>query len=91
MTRPVKTRFIEKKPRIHKFSPRGRRGRPDYVVLKLEEYEALRLVDLKGFKQAEAAKSMMISRQTFGRILKKGRLCISDALINGKIIKISKA
>ena len=31
---------------------------------------------------------MNISRQTFERILKKGRKTVSDAIINGKVIKI---
>ncbi len=88
MSRPLKPRFIEKSPKVIKFSPRGSRGRPNYVILRLEEYEALRLVDLIGLGQDEASKSMRISRQTFGRILKKSRQVIADALINGKIIFI---
>ena len=90
MSRPIKPRFIERKPRVSKFSPRGNRGRPNYVVLKLEEFEALRLTDLRNLSQTDSAKSMRISRQTFGRILNKARRIIANALINGKIIVIKK-
>ncbi len=89
MARPTKLRFIRKKPKISKFSPRGRHGRHDYVILKLDEYEALRLVDFNGFNQLEAAKSMQVSRQTFGRILTKARKKFADGLVNGKIIRIA--
>lgn len=89
MARPMKHRFIEKRPKINKFSPRGRRGRPDYIILNLEEYEAIRLADFRGLKQMEASKLMHVSRQTFGRILTKAHRNLADALVNGKIIKIN--
>jgi NaMN:DMB phosphoribosyltransferase len=36
----------------------------------------------------EAAAEMKVSRATFGRILKRGRAKVADALINGKALKI---
>lgn len=86
--RPKKPRRVENKPRILVFSPRGRRGRPNEVELKYEELEALRLSDLNNLQQSQAAKVMGISRQSFGRVLKNARKTISDALVNGKIIRI---
>lgn len=86
--RPKKCRFIKSSPKIVRFSPRGRAGRPDEIELKMEEFEAIRLADYTGLKQAEAAKSMQVSQQTFSRILRKARKTLSDAFINGKIIKI---
>jgi len=41
------------------------------IVLKPDEVEALRLADLEDLYQEEAAASMGISRQTFGRILER--------------------
>jgi len=87
--RPKKVRIVEGEPKIKQFSPRGRPGRPDEITLSLDQYEALRLADYKKLKQFQAAKSMGISRATFGRIIKEARFKLTNGLINGKIIKIS--
>lgn len=86
--RPKKYRIVRIDPKISQFSPRGRPGRPDEVCLNLEEFEAIRLADFKGLDQKEAAQSMHISQQTFSRILAKAHKTISEALVNGKIIRI---
>jgi predicted DNA-binding protein (UPF0251 family) len=86
--RPKKTRVVLKKPESFKFSPRGRRGKPDSVFLTLEEFEAIRLADCQSKKHSDAASSMDVSRQTFERILKSARKTVSDAIVNGKAIKI---
>ncbi|MDD5155875.1 MAG: DUF134 domain-containing protein [Candidatus Omnitrophica bacterium] len=86
--RPKKYRIVRLDPKISQFSPRGKPGRPDEVVLTMDEFEAIRLADLAAQSQKEAAKSMRISQQTFSRILKKAHIVLADALVNGKIIKI---
>ncbi len=58
------------------------------VVLSIDEFEAVRLADLEGLYQEEAAQSMQISRQTFGRIIAEAHKKIADGLVNGKAIKI---
>lgn len=87
--RPKKIRLVEKEPRVLQFSPRGKPGRPDETELSLDQLEAIRLVDFQGLKQSNAAQHMGLSRQTIGRILKQAHKGISDALINGKIIRIA--
>ena len=86
--RPKKERKIEKKPHVLTFSPRGKAGRPNEVDLEFEGLEAIRLADFGGIRHKEAAKRMGISRQSFGRVLKKARKTVSDALVNGKIIRV---
>jgi predicted DNA-binding protein (UPF0251 family) len=86
--RPKKKRIIKERPESFKFSPRGKRGKPDNVVLKMEEFEALRLADHLSMAHEEAASSMKVSRQTFERILKKARRTVSEAIVKGKSIKI---
>ena len=86
--RPRKRRFIESDPKISQFSPRGRPGRPDEAFLALDEFEAIRLACYKGLSQAEAARSMNISQQTFSRTIKRAQKAIADALVNGKTIYI---
>jgi uncharacterized protein len=60
----------------------------DEVVLSIDELEALRLADLEGLYQEEAAKSMGVSRQTFGRIVTAARRKTAEALVGGKALKI---
>ena len=60
----------------------------EMVELTTEEMEALRLKNIKGLDQDQAAKEMNTSQSTFQRILSSAYKKISDALINGKAIKI---
>ncbi len=58
------------------------------VVLTLDELEAVRLADLEGFYQEDAASKMNISRQTFGRIIDSAHKKLASAIVGGKAIKI---
>lgn len=62
----------------------------ELVSLTLEETEAVRLSDLENLEQEDAAKKMGVSRRTYWRELQSARNKISDALVNGKAIKIEK-
>lgn len=86
--RPIKARNIRRHPIIQQFSPRGRPGRPDEIELKLEEFEAIKLIDYIGLSQKKAANLMGISQQTFSRIVRRARKSLANGLIMGKIIKI---
>ena len=87
--RPKKVRYIQNMPKTVLFSPRGKPGRPEEVELTLDQFEAIKLADFQGFSQMEGALAMRISRPSFGRILRDARAKIADALVNGKIIKIT--
>ena len=87
--RPIKSRIVHRDPGTKQFSPRGHRGRPGYNEIKVEEVEAIRLIDHMGLKQAEAARSMGVSQQTFSRVLRKARKSLAEALVLGRIIKVS--
>jgi predicted DNA-binding protein (UPF0251 family)/predicted Fe-Mo cluster-binding NifX family protein len=58
------------------------------VLLGFDEAEALRLADLEGLYQEAAARSMGVSRQTFGRIVEIARHKVADAILNGKALRI---
>jgi len=58
------------------------------IPLKVEELEALKLVDLLGYDQETAAAHMEVSRKTLWRDLHEARHKIADALVNGKKITI---
>jgi predicted Zn-ribbon and HTH transcriptional regulator len=54
----------------------------------MDELEAVRLADLQGMYQEEAAKKMNVSRQTFGNIIASAHKKIADSLVNAKALKI---
>ncbi len=58
------------------------------VVIHHDELEALRLKDLLGEPQEEAAKKMGVSQPTFHRLLQSAHQKVADALLNGKAIRI---
>jgi predicted DNA-binding protein (UPF0251 family) len=89
MPRPRRCRWIWSLPNVSYYKPRGiPLAQLDEVILSVDEHEAIRLSDVQGLEQEEAAKRMNISRQTFGRVLASARKKISDAIINAKAIRI---
>lgn len=82
-------RWIECLPPITDFRPQGVPPEElDFVVLTAEELEALRLVDLEGLQQIEAAPRMGVSRKALWMDLKEARRKVAQALVNGKAIRI---
>jgi uncharacterized protein len=89
MPRPRVCRRVGFKPHTTYFKPAGvRMIRLKEVVLTVDEFEAIRLKDLKSLDQEKAAKSMNISQPTFHRLVLSSRKKIADAIVNGKAIKI---
>ncbi len=54
------------------------------IILGLDHLEALRLHDLDGLDQEQAAARMEVSRQTFGRILKEAHRAIVEAIVTDR-------
>jgi predicted DNA-binding protein (UPF0251 family) len=76
-------------PQVNFYKPRGiPLSVLQHVALTVDELEAIRLADLQGLYQQQAAKKMNISRQTFGRILESAHRKIADALVSGKALSI---
>ena len=87
--RPKKIRWIKCDPGERCFRPQcAALNKLSGVFLTLDEFEAVRLADLGGLSQEEAAKKMRISRPTFSRIISLAHHKIGDALVNIKAIKI---
>jgi len=89
MVRPRLCRRVRCNPEVIYFKPRGIPLRElEEVILLVDEYEAVRLKDLLGLEQEKCAKKMNISQPTFHRLVLSARKKISDAIINGKAIRI---
>jgi uncharacterized protein len=91
MPRPCIKRRIRGKPRSNYFKPAGiRLIELEEVILELPEFEAVRLIDFENVDQKEAGKKMGVSQPTLSRLLKSARKKISEAIINGKAIRIER-
>ena len=91
MVRPRICRRIKFNPDVTYFKPQGVPMRfLEVIELTIEEAEALRLRNIKDLEQEEAAKKMNTSQSTFQRILSSAYKKVTEALIEGKAIKIIK-
>jgi predicted DNA-binding protein (UPF0251 family) len=89
MPRPFKCRCVSIDPDVTYFKPRGIPiSDLEEVCLTIDELEAVRLADLEGMYQEDAAKNMEISRQTFGNIIGSAHKKIAQAVVNAKALKI---
>jgi uncharacterized protein len=87
--RPKKTRWVECDPGERCFKPHCKKGKKlEGVILAIDEFEAIRLADLCGMRQEDAAKCLKVSRPTFSRIIESARKKVADGLVNIKCIKI---
>ena len=60
----------------------------DIVDLRLDELEALRLADMAGLTQLDAAKQMDVSQPTYNRILRSAREKVTRAIVQGCALRI---
>jgi len=91
MVRPRIPRKLRFNPKALYLKPQGVPLRTlDEVVITHDEVEALKLYHTDKLEQKEAAKEMQISQPTFSRTLDSVYNKLSDAIIEGKAIKIEK-
>jgi predicted DNA-binding protein (UPF0251 family) len=89
MVRPKKCKMVYAEPETTYFKPRAIPLMDlKEVELTVEEFEAIRLIDMEKMKQIAVAKKMKISQPTLHRLLQSAHRKIADALVNGKAIKI---
>ena len=89
MVRPRKRRTISRPPRPAIYKPAGvpLEGLRQILLLP-EELEALRLADLEGLPQVQAAHRMSVSRSTFQRILERAHRQVALALVEGQALSL---
>ncbi len=89
MPRPRKRRNVCCLPEISEFIPR-QEGAPqrESVVITVDEYEAIRLIDNEGLSQEECSDLMNVARTTAQQIYTTARRKIARALVEGLPIKI---
>src|SRR5512140_1948020 len=89
MPRPCCPRRVAGRPAATVFKPAGVPMRDiEEVVLTLDEFEAVRLADLDGLYQEQAAAQMNVSRPTFSRVIDAAHRKLADILVHGKALRI---
>lgn len=88
MPRPRKCRKVCRLPGTGEFIPADGREGKKAVVMTVDEYETIRLVDKQGFSQEECGNYMRIARTTVQQIYTSARRKIADALVEGLPLKI---
>lgn len=84
MPRPHKCCIVHRRPATAGFRPTGRPCDPEPFMLAFEEFEAIRLIDYEERSQAEAARSLLVSRPTCQRIYEHARRTLARALVEGR-------
>ena len=88
MPRPQRYRRVCHEPEYTEFTPEGSRE-GESIILTIDEYEVIRIVDLEGHTHEECAESMDISRTTVTEIYASARKKIADAIVNGRQLVIT--
>lgn len=89
MSRPPCCRRVGASPPCVLFKPAGVPCRGlEQVVLTVDELESLRLADLEGLYQSQAAARMNVSQPTFARIVASARKKVAAALSQGRALRI---
>ena len=76
-------------PRIREFHPAGGSPRKEAVVLTVDEYEAVRLIDRQGFSQEECSAYMQVARSTVQSIYNSARRKLALCLVAGRTLMIT--
>ena len=90
MPRPKRRRRVCSLPIVSQYGPRlDNFEELENVIMDVEEYETIRLIDLEGMTQEECANQMNVARTTVQKIYFDARTKIADSLVNGKNLIIS--
>lgn len=88
MARPTRCRRICIEPAYDSFRPEGI-PTGEKITMTVDEYEVIRLVDLKKYTHEQCAQQMGISRTTVTEIYESARYKLADSLVHGKVLSIS--
>lgn len=88
MPRPTKCRRVCCYPEILVFQPQGTESR-EAVVMSVDEFEAVRLIDRERLSQEETSRQMGVARATVQRIYDSARRKLADMLVCGLPLQIN--
>lgn len=88
MPRPRKCRKVCHFPHILAFDPVGAPAPLSPVILTVDEYETIRLIDREGLSQEQCAQRMAVARTTVQQIYADARGKLADVLVDGRPLRI---
>lgn len=88
MPRPTKCRKVCHFPQTLAFFPVDGADEQSPVIMTVDEYETIRLIDKEGFSQEGCAAFMQIARTTVQRIYASARKKLVDCLVDGRPLRI---
>jgi len=88
MPRPKKCRRVCRFPENPGFCPLESGEEKEPMILTVDEYEAIRLIDKEGFSQEQCSEQMQIARTTVQKIYETARRKLADVLVEGLPLKI---
>ncbi len=88
MSRPKKCRKVCRLPENTCFMPIVENNNAEAIVLNVDEYETLRLIDKEGFSQEQCGEYMHVARTTVQQIYTNARKKVAEALVEGCALKI---
>ena len=98
MPRPRKCRRVCSMPVIEEFVPVFRRTsacrlvkeglEKDPVILTIDEYETIRLIDREKMSQEECGTYMQVARTTVQQIYESARTKVAESLVSGRMLRI---
>ena len=88
MPRPRKCRKVCQMPRSLEFRPVDGNKEKEKIILTVDEYEAIRLIDKQGFSQEECSTYMKVSRATVQMLYNSARKKLAEALVSARSLRI---
>lgn len=88
MPRPRKCRKVCQMPRSLEFRPVDGNKEKEKIILTVDEYEAIRLIDKQGFSQEECSTYMKVSRATVQMIYNSARKKLAEVLVSARSLRI---
>ena len=88
MARTPRCRLIHRYPDYWSFAPQGAE-QAEVISMRLDEYEAIRLIDREKLTQEQCALRMGVARTTVTNIYESARSKLAEALVDGKVLRIS--
>lgn len=88
MARPVRCRRVCAEPNCRGFAPQEEKSAGE-ILLTVDEYEVIRLVDYEKQTHVQCAVQMKVARTTVTEIYERARFKVADSLVNGKALRIS--
>ena len=87
LSRPTKCRRVCRFPETLEFFTMGE-TLGEHVILTVDEYETIRLVDKEGLSQEDCGTQLGVGRTTVQKIYETARRKIADALVLGRSLRI---